>query len=239
MSTAGSKAGLDTFDRLEINYERACGENPLKKACVEKAIPLIPPGRKVLDVGCGTCKPVSEMLSNAGLDVVGVDISPKMIGHAKSRVKGTFVQADLLVYKPEEDFAAIFIMFSLLQLTSYADFHGLMIKYSRALQPGGYLVLGTLPADNYVKNDAAYDETGTYVVGGPAPFMGGMDPNFLLTSKGLVDLVSSMGLEVKSNDIGVFQPNDPRCVPEDQQYVIAQRLGNSTIQAPQLRPKGI
>ena len=235
MSTAGSLAGLETFERVEIDYERAYGDNPLKKACVETAISLTASGQKALDVGCGTGIPVSEMLCKAGLDVVGVDISPKMIAHAKSRVKGTFIQADLLQYEPDGEFAAVLIIFCLLQLSSYGDFHDLMTKYAQAVQPDGLLVLGTLPADNYVTDPAKYDVTGTYAVDYPTPFMGQMEDTFFLTSQGMVDFITSMGFEVLSNEIGVFEPNDSRCVPEDQQYIIARRPGNKSLQPPQLR----
>lgn len=235
MTTAGAQAGLATFEQLEINYEHAYGDNPLKKACVNKAISLLPKRRSVLDVGCGTGKPVSDMLSHAGFEVTGVDISPKMVGLAKSRVRGTFVVADLLDYQPEKQFAGVFIIFSLLQLSSYDDFHKLMEKYSGVVEPGGILVLGTMPADNYVTDKAAYDKTGTYAVDYPTPFMGMMEPTFFMTAGGLVDFVTSMGFETVSNDIGVFHPSDPRCVPEDQQYIIAQRPIDTVLIAPSLK----
>lgn len=224
MSTAGSLAGLETFERVEIDYELAYGDNPLKKACVEAAISLTSPGQRVLDVGCGTGVPVSHMLCNAGLDVVGIDISPKMIAHAKSRVRGTFIQADLLQYEPKEEFAAVFIIFSLLQLSSYSDFEDLMTKYARAVQANGLLVVGTMPADNYVTDPVMYDATGTYALDYPTPFMGEMEKTFFLTSRGLVDYITSLDFEIVSNELGVFEPIDSRCVPEDQQYIVARRM---------------
>lgn len=47
--------------------------------------------------------PVSEMLSKAGLQVVGFDISPKiMVKWAQSRVQGRFLVSDILEYKPND-----------------------------------------------------------------------------------------------------------------------------------------
>lgn len=157
MSTAGSKVGLDTFEQLELDQFRT----RLWRKPAEEGLHIeshYPHSTRVLNVGCDTNKPVSEMLSNAVLDVVGAEISPKMIEHAKSRVR-TFTLADLLEYEPREDFVAVFVTFSLLQLTSYADFYGLMLKYASAVQPGGYLVLGIMPADYYVKDASDYDES--------------------------------------------------------------------------------
>lgn len=235
MTTPGSQAGLETFERVEIEYELAYGANPLKKACLDKLLALLKPGQRALDVGCGTGKPVAEALSDAGVDVVGVDISPKMIEHARSRVKGTFIRADFLDFEPPHPiYDAVVIIFSLLQLSSYTDFYAIMVKYASLVEPGGYFVLGTMPSDNYVKEPTDYDETGTYAVDFPTPFMGQSEKTFFLTATGLVDFVTSMGFKVISNEIGSFHPNDPRCVPEDQQYLIVQRLGNEPIRKPML-----
>ncbi|KAF2487665.1 type 11 methyltransferas-like protein [Neohortaea acidophila] len=234
--SSSSQAGLDTFEKLEIEYEHAYGNNPLKKACVEKAIPLLPRGGRVLDVGCGTGKPVAEMLSLAGHEVLGVDISPRMVHHASARVKGSFIVADILTYEPEGEFAAIFIMFSLLQLTSYAEFHDVMFRYAKHVQPNGYLVFGTVPADNYVKNGEDYDATGTYAVNYPVPFMGVPESNLVFSNEGLVRFVSSLGFRVVRNDLGIFKPDDKRCEPEHQQYLVAQRVGDGQVRRPQPDP---
>ena len=241
MSTAQTSAevGFETFEKLGIDYEHAYGNNPLKKACIERTISLLSDSdgkdHTVLDVGCGTGKPVSEMLATAGLKVTGIDISPEMIKHAQSRIEGDFIVADLLGYKPETLYDAVVISFSLLQLTAYSEFYDLMIAYANAVRPGGYLVIGTMPADNYVKDEADYDETGTYTVDYLTPFMGVMEKTFMLTAQGLVDYVTTMGFSVVSNEVGVFYVHDPRCVPEDQQYVIAQRKGDGPLSSPLLK----
>lgn len=235
MASASSQAGLETFEQLEINYEHAYGYNPLKKACVEETLALLPPRQRVLDVGCGTGKPVAEMLSLAGHDTFGIDISPTMIQHAKSRVKGSFIEADILTYQPEAEYAAVFVMFSLLQLTSFDEFYDVIFKYGSHVSSNGYLVLGTCPADPYVKDKKNFDSTGSYAVNYPVPFMGEPQPNLILTSQALVDFVESMGFKAVSNTVDIFYPADSRCEPEHQQYVIAQRLSDAPLQKPHLK----
>src|ERR1700712_998586 len=110
MTTPGSLAGLETFEGLNVDYENAYADNKFKKACITKAISLLAPGSRVLDVGCGTGVPVADMLSGAGLDVVGFDISPKMVQLAESRVKGHFIVSDMLSYEPDGQFAAVFMI---------------------------------------------------------------------------------------------------------------------------------
>jgi len=236
MSTPGARAGLETFDDLNIEYENAYRDNAFKVACVRKAISLVPPGSRVLDVGCGTGIPVSQMLAEAGLQVVGFDISPKMIALASTRVEGSFSVSDMLQYRPQGDFAAVFIIFAQLQL-SYADFHAAAYKFARTLVPGGVFVIGQMPADKYMKNIADYDETGTFVEDYDAPFMGEPLPTFMLSAQGQRDFLASMGLDIVSETIDMFQPKNPKCDPEEQQYIIAKRTSGAPLQPPKPLPK--
>ncbi|KIX04899.1 uncharacterized protein Z518_05770 [Rhinocladiella mackenziei CBS 650.93] len=236
MSTPGARAGFETFEGLNIDYENAYHDNPFKVSCVKNAIAMLSPNSRVLDVGCGTGMPVSEMLSKAGLRVLGFDISPKMVEYARTRVSGTFTVSDMLTYKPEGVFAGVFIIFSQLQL-SYADLHSTICKFARTLEPGGILVLGQMPGDKYVQDPADWDETGTYVEDYDAPFMGEMLPTLMLSAEGQKGFLTSMGLEIVSETIDTFQPNNEKCVPEEQQYIIAKRPDERPLAEPKPRPK--
>ena len=232
MSTPGALAGLRTFNELNIEYEKAYSDNEFKVACVQNAISMLPRGSKVLDVGCGTGMPVSEMLSKAGLQVVGCDISPRMIDLAQSRVKGSFVVSDLLEYQPEGQFAGVFVIFSHLQLL-YADLHAAAYKYGNTLEPGGIFVIGQMPIDTYIEDDSNYDPTKTYVENHPVPFMGGTLPSFAMSTEGQLNFLRSMGLEIFSNKIDTFQSKNQKCLPEEQQYIIARRPSEQPLTQPE------
>lgn len=141
MSTQGSLAGRSTFDALDNEYENGYKDTDIKQSCTTHAISLIPAYSKVLDVGCGTGVPVSQMLFKAGLFGIGFDISPRMVALAKTRFKGDFSVSDMLAYGPVGSFAGVFMISPHLQL-SYKDFLGAVWKFANALQPGGILVLG-------------------------------------------------------------------------------------------------
>ena len=150
MPTPDALAGLQTFDGLNIAYGKAYANNPFKKACIENAITFLPPQARVLDVGCGTGIPVSQVLAAAGLGVHGFDISPTMISYAASRVQGgRFSVVDMLAYRPTTTFHGIFVFFSQLQL-EYASLHAAVCKFARALEPDGIVVMGQKPGDEYV-----------------------------------------------------------------------------------------
>lgn len=221
---------MDLFEGLNIEYENAYQHNPLKIACIEKAMSLMPrpssSGAKVLDIGCGTGIPVSKMLSEGGFDVIGLDISPKMVELASQRIRGRFIVSDMRRHDHEEEvgsekFAGIFVIFSQLVEVSYGEFHGAMWRFANTLVPGGLLVLGQMPSDKYVSRDRLMDDT--YIEGYDVPFMGELCPTFMFSEEGQVNFLTSMGLEIVSNEVGVFQPKNPKCEPEEQQYVIARR----------------
>ena len=54
----------------------------------------LPPGAKVLDIGCGDGVPVSQFLVRAGAEVVGLDSSPKMIARFRSALPSVPVRCE-------------------------------------------------------------------------------------------------------------------------------------------------
>src|SRR3989338_11580752 len=86
---------------------------------LEKFVSLVKQsgGKKVLDLGCGSGIQ-SKQLFQAGLEVVGLDLSPEMIREAKKRVpKGKFIVGDMteMVF-PIESFDGVFAQASLLHI---------------------------------------------------------------------------------------------------------------------------
>lgn len=161
----------DMWDGLNIEYEHAYQNNPFKKSCVNHAISLLKPGSRILDIGCGTGVPVSQMLAEASMEVVGTDVAPKMVMHAEKRVKGTFEVADMVNYEPKGNFNAVFVIYSQLGL-KYGDFHAAAFKFAQALDEGGLMVIGQSPADGKVPDDdPTWVEKGVVADGFNLPFV--------------------------------------------------------------------
>ena len=227
----------DMWDGLNIEYENAYRNNPFKQDCVEKAIAILKPGSRVLDVGCGTGVPVAKMLADAGMDVHGTDVAPQMINHAKASVKGMFEVANMVDHEPKGTFDAVFIIFSQLGLT-YAEFYVAVYKLAKTLQPDGLLIIGQAPAEQVVPpQDDAWDETKSYVEGYNLPFWGKPFPTLMFSRDGQKEFLESMGLTVLYDEVNTFQPDNANCGPEDQQYTIARRDGNDTLKQPMPVPK--
>lgn len=237
MATEGSVAGRELFDDLHIDYEKAYQNNPYKKACVQKVVSLLQRGSRVLDVGCGTGIPVSQILSDAGMDVVGIDIAPKMVELAASRVKGTFEVGDIVDYEPKGRFDAILIIYSQHQL-NYTSFHTGVWRLAQALQSDGIIAIGQSPTDERITDDSYYDETKTYVEDYPLNFWGEDIPHFMFSRNGQLDFLRSMGMEIVSETLDWFKPDHPKCKPEHQQYVVARRVKDTPLSEPKPLPKG-
>lgn len=149
MSTPGALAGLETFNKLNIEYENAYHDNRFKVACVSKAMTMIPSGTRALDVGCGTGVPVSEMLSKAGLEVVGCDISPQTVELAHGRVKGSFIVSELLEYKPKDKIRCCLYHFLFSWPMLIFTTPPTVCKHTPGRRP---FVIGKMPADKYIKH---------------------------------------------------------------------------------------
>jgi len=226
----------EMWDDLNIQYEHAYRNNPFKKACVEYAIANLEPGSRVLDIGCGTGVPVAKMLAEAKMQVVGTDVAPKMVDIASKEVEGKFEVADMVDYQPDDKFDAIFVIYSQLGLT-YAAFHKAAYKFAQALRPRGLFVIGQSATDDDVpSNDTAWDATYSYVEGYNLPFWGEPFPTLMLSRQAQRSFLESMGMTVIYDTLDDFQPDNPKCDVEHQQYVIARLNGDGVTGEPMPMP---
>jgi SAM-dependent methyltransferase len=99
------------------------------------------PGRS-LDAPCGTGRP-ARRLAELGHEVVGIDLTPEMLRHARLALpKSSFGQADLLALPfPAATFD---LVVSGLAIAHVADLPGAVGELSRVLRPGGRLILTAL-----------------------------------------------------------------------------------------------
>jgi SAM-dependent methyltransferase len=101
-------------------------------------------GMRVLDVGCGSGYFAREM-ARLGARVVGVDLSPRMIGHARRAEADEplgieYVAGDAAEAVPRFAPASFGLAASCLALQDMADPAGVLRGVHRALRPGGRFV---------------------------------------------------------------------------------------------------
>ncbi|KAK2871987.1 hypothetical protein FQN49_002643 [Arthroderma sp. PD_2] len=222
------------FDALGKTYEDAYAHSPGLRKIIQRVLGTLKPQAKVLDVGCGTGKPVSYTLAAAGYDVSGIDISQEMIDIARKQVKqGSFEKADMRAYQPNSQFDAIFAVLSLFPLSS-REISSMMLKFCEWLHPGGTLVIGTIPTTSMFTDasPSLYDKPGECMDMVDIDFMDHKFKGTVYTARGWHDMIAKVGMEVEFTHLDPFQPSNPLCIKEDHYYIIARR----TTQHPLLGP---
>ena len=143
-------SAVDTFTEIYTAYQDAFDRVPLQVRSTEWMISQLPRNAKVLDVGCGTGKPVCELLADAGIDVNGIDITPKMIEIANVQVpKAKFEVADARDWEPPSgmQFDGVISCFAFIAAVTQTDIRGLFPRVYNWLKPGGVFVFGTVAMD--------------------------------------------------------------------------------------------
>ena len=120
---------------------------------------LLPPvsGRRALDAGCGAGR-LAAWLVEQGAQVVGVDISPEMLRHARERLPAaSFLAGDLADPLPFED-GSFDVVVAGLVMHYLRDWVPTLRELRRVLRPDGALVLST----HHPAMDAELSGSGDY-----------------------------------------------------------------------------
>jgi SAM-dependent methyltransferase len=145
--SVGSESTVPAFDLIAQRYDEAFTERGAQLAAGRWLIDELRPGARVLDLGCGSGLPTAVQLAEAGLHVVGIDESMKMLELARSRVPdGEFIQRDMRDLDGLGRFDAVVSFFSLIMLPR-ADLAQVLAKARGLLDEGGLLAIATVYGD--------------------------------------------------------------------------------------------
>jgi SAM-dependent methyltransferase len=142
----------EAFDAIGKRYDEAFPHKEGQVASAEWLTVNLPAGSRVLDLGCGTGVPTALQLTEAGFEVVGVDLSPGMVALARGNVPtGRFHRADMADLRSGGSldlgrFDAVAAFFSLLMLPR-AEIPLALRTVHHLLVPGGLFALSMVEAD--------------------------------------------------------------------------------------------
>lgn len=108
---------------------------------IDAMMALLKPGASILDVGCGSGKPIAAYLKSHGFNVYGIDISPKQIEYAKEIIpeENLFV-GDICDFSANRQFDAIICWFTLFHV--HVSLHETVLqKLQELLKPAGLLLI--------------------------------------------------------------------------------------------------
>lgn len=113
----------------------------IEKDSIDQAIKYIRPGGKILDVGCGSGKPIAEYLLTQGFDVYGVDISERQLHYAQQMIpKEKLWLGDIRTLPIFLKFDAIICWSVLFHI--HADEHAIVLKkLNEFLNEAGILLI--------------------------------------------------------------------------------------------------
>lgn len=112
----------------------------MEQVYLDELIGFLDKGTAILDLGCGTGKPILEYLINRGIAVVGVDASAEMLALAKDNFPTTeFVLADMRKVSLDRTFDAIIAWHSFFHLPA-EDQPAMFEVFSKHLKPNGILL---------------------------------------------------------------------------------------------------
>jgi len=111
-----------------------------EKDYLDNVLERLPPKANVLDLGCGSGKPILEYLVGQNVKVLGIDASAQMLEIAKANFPATrFIQKDMRKLDLDEKFDAIIAWHSFFHLP-VADQPGMFSIFKRHLNADGILL---------------------------------------------------------------------------------------------------
>ncbi|GAA3047254.1 SAM-dependent methyltransferase [Streptomyces olivoverticillatus] len=212
-----ARLGLDrsgqaeAFDAIGDRYDEAFPHKEGQLAAGEWLASSLPPGSRILDVGCGTGLPTARQLAEAGHKVVGSDLSPGMLALARTNVPDAEFHlgdlADLRDGRLGREFDGIAAFFTLLMLPRPEIPHALHMLHA-LLRPGGLLALSMVEAD---------------VDDFSIPFLGNTIRVSGYLRDDLRDVVTQAGFEIAGENSLAYAPASTDVPPEIQIFLNLRR----------------
>lgn len=202
-------AQASAYDMIGERYDEAFPHKAGQIEFVDRLLHRLPPGARVLDLGCGTGLPTSRQLVDAGCRVTGTDISPVMLDLARRNVpEARIIQADMLDLDPEAArYDAVVAYFSLLHLPRARIPETLRLIHG-ALAPGGRLCLSMVEAD--------VDDITIPFLGSPVRVTGYLRDD-------LRAVLTTAGFRVEDEEAFPYAPATTQAQPEIQLFLICER----------------
>lgn len=205
----------EAFDVIGQHYDDAFPHKDGQLAAGRRLADALPPGSRILDVGCGTGLPTARRLADAGHSVLGIDLSSGMLDLARKNVpapNAEFRQLDVAALRAEGpggvgQFDGIAAFFALLMLPRAEIPYALRLLHG-LLRPGGLLALSMVEAD--------LDDAGI-------PFLGHTIRVSGYLRDELRQVVRDAGFDIVEEDTYSYAPASTEVPPEHQLFLHCRR----------------
>ncbi len=178
------------YERQAAAWDRRRPKTLVEKAWLDRFLNVLPPGGRVLDLGCGTGEPLGAYFLKSGYALVGVDYAAEMIAIAAKRFpQAQWLVQDMRRLSVEGEFDGIISWDGFFHL-SKAEQRAAIPDLAARIRPGGAMLLTVGPREG--------EATGTVV--------GETVYHASLSAEEYRDLLARDGF----SEI-LFAPDDPDC----------------------------
>ncbi|QFZ22693.1 class I SAM-dependent DNA methyltransferase [Saccharothrix syringae] len=153
-------ATRESYDTVAETYAEFVkprfGEDVLGRALLGAFVELTRGVGPVLDAGCGPGQ-VTAHLAGLGASVLGVDLSPRMVGIARREHPDLRFEVGSMTAldQPDGAFGGVLAWSSTMHLPP-AELPGVLAGFHRVLAPGGHLLMGFHVGDEHLAPETAY-----------------------------------------------------------------------------------
>ncbi|MHA6719772.1 methyltransferase domain-containing protein [Sphingomonas sp. RS6] len=136
----------DHYTRNAHAFDTARRRQFVERGWLDRFLLGLPPGPRILDLGCGGGEPIARYLIDRGAAMTGVDIAPPMVTLARARFgRHRWLQGDMRTVAVDGPFDGIIAWDSLFHLPA-EDHAPLLARLAALLAPGGALLFNAGPA---------------------------------------------------------------------------------------------
>jgi SAM-dependent methyltransferase len=145
MSSAAERI-VGLYDENAAAWDRLRGPGSLfEKPWIDRFVSLLGPGSSILDLGCGSARPIATYLIRSGYRVTGVDSSPSLIDLCRSRFPDSeWIVADMRTLDLRRRFDGVLAWDSSFHLAP-DDQRATFPVFARHVQPRGALMFTSGP----------------------------------------------------------------------------------------------
>ena len=140
-----SKNIIELYRKYAREWVALRGEGSYEKVWLDRLLALVPAQAQILDIGCGSGKPIAAYLLAQGYTVTGVDSSETMLLMARQNFpEQTWLQADIRQFNLAQKFDAILAWDSFFHLTQDDQRH-MFAQFARHAKLGTVLMFTSGP----------------------------------------------------------------------------------------------
>lgn len=137
---------IELYRKYAREWVALRGEDLYEKVWLDRLLALVPAQAQILDIGCGSGKPIAAYLLAQGYTVTGVDSSETMLLMARQNFpEQTWLQADMQQFNLAQKFDAILAWDSFFHLTQDDQRH-MFAQFARHAKLGTVLMFTSGPA---------------------------------------------------------------------------------------------